>query len=180
MAGATCSVELNHTSEPEKHEQKNGQQLVAWGSRRTWRSTGPGLLRHAPGGAGAAGRGDPHSHEARAGGSCGCGGRRREERGDGGSQRPPQPRRRRRRPARWKARRQGRRARGRRAGAGAGGARAGAGADGAPVLPAFLGRRGRIGSWLELVGNLGPIFFSGQHGNGRNKGLICILGWSCS
>jgi hypothetical protein len=62
-------------------------------------------------------------------------------------------------------------------GAGAGGAREGAGA-GAVAMIFF--REAPIGSWVGVGVNFRPLLYAGQHANEKNRGSICMLGWSCS
>ncbi|CAD6240355.1 unnamed protein product [Miscanthus lutarioriparius] len=37
-----------------------------------------------------------------------------------------------------------------------------------------------IGCWAGVGSKFGSLFFAGQHANEKNRGSICMLGWSCS
>ena len=38
----------------------------------------------------------------------------------------------------------------------------------------------RTGCWAGVEVNFGPLLDAAQHANEKNRGSICMLGWSCS
>ena len=85
-----------------------------------------------------------------------------------------------RRAARWFGRSTSRRVRAARSRRRAGGApllaARGRGAGGACAGRSWAG----IGSWAGVGSKFRSLFFAGRHTNEKNRGPICMLGWSCS